>query len=256
MAVVHRARVMLSELARARDDVDALRAGASAVLRVGSPSVTAAMPAAIIALRARLPAASVQIREGRVRELVQRLLDGELDCVFGAITPEMLAGDELPLLHSETLIEDELCVLAADTNATARRRKLRWSDLHSAHWVAPPKETLVRQAFMTAFLNEGLEPPVPVIEAMSSVTIGAVLRMDTSLLCAMRFEQARDELSRGGVRRVAVQPTIPLPALSLLTRRSALEPPQVVQEFARAIRVTGAAGARAHHRRESRHQDS
>ncbi len=243
---VYRARVMLSELARAQDEIGALHAGATAVLRVGAPSVTATVPAAIVLLRARVPAVSVQIREGRVSELIQRLLDGELDCVFGAVTPQLLSSDLLPLLQSDLLLEDQLCVLAATSNPNVRRRGLRWADLRSAQWVTPPKETLVREAFMTAFMNDGVEPPEPVIEAMSSVTVGALLRMDPSLLCAARFEHARDEVARGNVRRVPVSPTIPLPSLGLFTRRGAIGQPVVVQEFARAIRKVGAcAGPKA-----------
>ena len=246
MTAVYRARVILSELARAQDEIDALRAGATAVLRVGAPSVTVTVPAAVVLLRARMPAASVQIREGRVSELIERLLDGELDCVFGAVTPQLLSSDLLPLLQSELLLKDQLCVLAAASNVNVRRRGLRWADLRSAQWVAPPKETLVRQAFMTAFLNDGVEPPEPVIEAMSSVTVGALLRMDPSLLCAVRFEHARDEVARGNVRRVPVLPAISLPSLGLFTRRGAIGQPAVVQEFARAIRRAGAsAGPKA-----------
>ncbi|OOG49974.1 LysR family transcriptional regulator [Polaromonas sp. C04] len=246
VAAVYRARVILSELARAQDEIDALRAGAAAVLRVGAPSVTVTVPAAVVLLRARMPAASVQIREGRVSELIERLLDGELDCVFGAVTPQLLSSDLLPLLQSELLLKDQLCVLAAASNVNVRRRGLRWADLRSAQWVAPPKETLVRQAFMTAFLNDGVEPPEPVIEAMSSVTVGALLRMDPSLLCAVRFEHARDEVARGNVRRVPVLPAISLPSLGLFTRRGAIGQPAVVQEFARAIRRAGAsAGPKA-----------
>src|SRR5690606_8327149 len=100
--------------------------------------------------------------------------------------------------------------------------------------------TLVRQAFMTAFLNEGVDPPEPVIEATSSVTIGAVLRLDPGLLCAVRFEHARDEVARGGVRRLAVAPSIALPPLGLFTRRGSVEATPVVQAFAREIRRAGA----------------
>lgn len=241
LAAVHRARVVLGELAHACDEIDALRGGASAVLRVGSFSVTTALPAAVVRLRRRLPGAAVHIHEGRVNELIQRLLEGDLDCVFGALTTEMLTGDRLRLLQSEVLLPDRLCVLAAAANPLARRRRLHWTDLRAAHWVTPPRQTLVRQAFMTAFLNEGVDPPEPVIEAVSSVTIGAVLRLDPGLLCAVRFEHARDEVGRGGVLRLAVKPEIELPPLGLFTRRSEVEPPAVVREFAKALRRTGAA---------------
>lgn len=239
-SVTYRARVMLGELARGRDEVDALRTGAEGVLRVGTLSVTAAVPRAVVQLRERIPGARVQIQEGRVRDMIRRLLDGELDCVFGAITPELLTSDLLPLLHPEVLLEDELCVLCAAGHALARaRRKLRWADLHALPWVAPPKDTLVRQALMTAFLNEGLEPPEPAIEVLSSVTVSSVLRLDPTLLAAVRFEHAGDELARGGIRRLGVGPVMPLPSLGLYTRRTTEGPAPLVQAFAHAIRKVG-----------------
>lgn len=244
-AAVHRCRVVLSELAHAHDEVAAIRSGASAVLRVGTFSVTAAVPAAVVQLRQRMPGAAVHLHEGRVRELIQRLLEGELDCVFGALTSELLSSDLLRSLQSEVLLQDRLCVLAADSHPAPRRARLRWVDLRDASWVAPPRDTLVRQAFMTVFLNEGVDPPEPVIEVMSSVTVGAVLRLDSSLLCAVRHEHARDEVARGGVRQLVVEPAVALPPLGLFTRRSDVGPTPVVQEFARAIRKAGAPGPRS-----------
>jgi DNA-binding transcriptional LysR family regulator len=241
VAAVHRARVVLGELAHARDEVEAIHHGASAVLRVGTFSVTAAVPAAVVRLRQRMPGAAVRLHEGRVRELIQRLLDGELDCVFGALTNDLLTSDRLRALQSEVLLHDQLCVLASDSNTAWRRRRLRWAHLKDASWVAPPKDTLVRHAFMAAFLNEGIDPPEPVIEAMSSVTIGAVLRLDARLLCAVRHEHARDEVARGGVKRLAVEPAIALPPLGLFTRRGDVGPTPILQEFARAIRKSGTA---------------
>ena len=231
-----RARAVLNELARATEDVDAMQSGVTAVLRVGAPSVTAAVPAAIVKLRQRRPGAAVQLREGRVHELIHRLLEGELDCVFGAITPELSASDMLPLLEPVVLLKDELCVLASTSNPSVMGRKLKWADLQTAAWVVPPKETLVRQAFITAFLNSGVTPPVPVIEAMSSVTIGTVLRGDPSLLCAVRLEHAVDEVARGGVRRLKILPRVALPSFGLFFRRDGMERPAILTEFADAMR--------------------
>ncbi|MFI4926371.1 MAG: LysR family transcriptional regulator [Burkholderiales bacterium] len=238
-AATYRARVMLAELARGKEDVDALRSGAVGILRVGTLSVTAAVPQAVVQLRRKVPGVRVQIQEGRVRDMVRMLLDGELDCVFGAITPELLTSDLLALLRPEVLLQDELCVLTAGT-VGARGRKPGWRDLQAMPWVAPPKDTLVRQAFMTAFLNQGLQPPEPAIEVLSSVTVGSVLRMDPSLLGAVRFEHARDELARGGVNRLLAKPVVLLPALGLYTRRATGGPAPLVQAFAREIRKVGA----------------
>jgi DNA-binding transcriptional LysR family regulator len=239
-AAVYRARVIFGELSRGKEEVDALRTGASGVLRLGTLSVTASVPRAIARLRLAHRGARIQVQEGRVRDMIQRLLDGELDCVFGAITPELLTSDLLPLLRPEVLLEDELCVLCAAAHPLARKRKLAWADLRTADWVAPPKDTLVRQALMTAFLNGGLEPPLPSLEVLSSVTIGSVLRLDPTLVGAVRAEHAQDELARGGLRRLAVAPAIPLPSLGLYTRRSAGPPAPLVRAFATALRRFGA----------------
>jgi len=110
--------------------------------------------------------------------------------------------------------------------------------------VAPPKDTLVRQALITAFLNQGLEPPEPAVEVVSSVTQGSLLRMDPLLVGAARYEHARDEVARGGVRRVKVAPQVALPSLGLYTRKSSEALPPLVGELAAAIR-RAASGSRA-----------
>lgn len=239
-AAVYRSRVMLGELSRSKEEVDALRTGAVGLLRLGTLSVTATVPQAVAELRRRLPTARVQVQEGRVREMIQRLLNGGLDCVFGAVTPELLTSDQLSLLQPEVLLKDELCVLCAEGHVLSGNRRLTWPDVHSQPWVAPPRDTLVRQALMTTFLNAGLEPPEPSIEVLSSVTLGSVLRLDGALLGAVRFEQARDELSRGGIVRLRITPSVLLPSLGLYTRRAAEGPPPVVRAFADAIRHVSA----------------
>ncbi|RTD84292.1 LysR family transcriptional regulator [Variovorax atrisoli] len=234
-AVFH-ARAVLNQLERATEDVEAMQSGALAMLRIGAPSVTATVPAAVAALRRQMPGVSVQLREGRVQELIQRLLEGELDGVFGAITPELLAGDTARLLEPVVMLKDELCVLTANANKLHRRGRLRWADLQAAAWMVPPKETLVRQAFMTAFLDDGVTPPVPVIEAISSVTIGTLLRHDPSLVCAVRLEHASDEIARGGVRRLNVTPKMPLPSFGLFFRRDGLQRSAAMLAFVDAVR--------------------
>lgn len=251
-AAMHHARIVLGELSRASDEMEAMRTGASSLLRLGTLSVTAVVPAAIVALQARLPGASVQIREGRMQELMQRLLDGDLDCVFGAITPQALASDSLRWVQPEVVSDDTLCVLASSECAPPWPRRLHWRDLQGARWVAPPRETLVRQALVSAFMNAGLEPPVPVIEAMSPVTVGTVLRLDPTLLAAVRHEHALGEIARGGVCRLAVSPQVALPPLCLFTRRTELPQAAVVREFAKALQRQSRQGVRARVRQAPR----
>ena len=77
-AAVHRARVVLNELQGAAHELQGMRGGGG-LLRLGTLSVTDIVPAAVVRLRQRLPGSRVQIREGRVQELIAALLDGVLD---------------------------------------------------------------------------------------------------------------------------------------------------------------------------------
>lgn len=239
-----RARAALNELDLATRDVEAMQRGATAILRVGAPSVTATIPAAIVALQARLPGTAVHLKEGRVQELIHQLLERELDCVFGALTPELIASDTIPLLEPVVLLKDTLVVLTSVENRQVAGRHWKWTDLHAARWVVPPKETLVRQAFDAAFLHSGATPPLPVIEAMSSVTIGTVLRKNPSLLGAVRLEHASDEVARGGVQRLRVLPRVPLPSFGLFFRKDGIDRPPALTAFADAIRRVHAELAR------------
>lgn len=234
-AVMYRARIALGELANAQEEVKALRAGASALLRVGALSVTASLPAAVVRLREDMPGATVRIHEGRVRELIEMLLQGDLDCVFGALTSDLVSSDLLTSLQAAHILPDQLCVLASNASRKTTRRPWRWADLQAQPWVLPPRRTLVRLAFASAYLDQGIDPPEPVIETLSSVTIGAVMRLDPALLCAVRLEHARDEVARGNVRLLRMTPAVPLPPLRLFTRRGAVEQPAVVRAFTRAL---------------------
>ncbi len=100
----------------------------TAVLRVGA-SVTAAVPAAIVRLRKRLPGAAVQLVEGRVHELIHRLLEGNSTASSAPSTPELIASDMIPLLEPVVLLKDELCVLASAANRSDRRATLEMGRL-------------------------------------------------------------------------------------------------------------------------------
>eukprot|EP01032_Pedospumella_encystans_P004987 gene4987-5927_t len=150
-------------------------------------------------------------------QFVSRVIGEHVD--FGIGTPERAGAD----VDTQTLVRDHLSLVCTQDHPLAARKTLRWADLAQSSWVLPPRETLVRQAFMTAFLNDGATPPMPVVEALSSVTVGAVLRRDPSLLCAVRLEHAIDEIARGGVRRLAIAPKVSLPSFGLFFRRDGME---------------------------------
>lgn len=238
LAAIRLARVVLGEVGRGAEEIDAVQGGATGILRVGTLSITSIVPIAVVDLCARLPNARVQIREGRLRELLPLLHDGEIDCVFGAVPSEALAGQPVEDLRTDLIFEDRLCVLVSERSALADRKRASWSELDALRWVVPPRDTPVRQQFTAAFLRAGRSPPVPVVETLSPVTLMELLRLEPSFAGVVRFESARAD-SFAGLRRLEVSPTMSLPPLCAVTRRKAIDATPIVLAFVDALRRAG-----------------
>lgn len=230
LAAIHRSRVVLGELQVAAQEMQSIRGGGG-VLRVGTLSVTDLIPVAVAGLLAKVPGARVQIHEARVQELIQLLLDGELDCVFGALSPSALESAPIEELTMEVVMQDWLCALMSPQHALAGKRQLNWSDISALRWVAPMRSTVVRQAFMSAFTHRGLPPPPPVVEVTSPVTLRALLAVDSGLVGVVRFESGRQAAALAGLRLLKIEPHIELPPLCFFTRKAHTAPLGIVQIF-------------------------
>lgn len=229
-AAIHRARVVLNELQGAAHELESMR-GSGGLLRLGTLSVTDIVPAAVVRLLRCLPGSCVQIREGRVQDLIAALLDGELDCVFGSLIPATIETQPIEQLTVKVIFEDRLCVLLNAAHALARKRRLQWADLLDCRWVASPRSTVMRQAFIGAFTNLGLAAPAPVIELLSPVTLRGLLARDDTLVGVVRFENGRQNDASTGLKLLEVDATMALPPLCAFTRRTSVGLPEIVRVF-------------------------
>jgi DNA-binding transcriptional LysR family regulator len=219
LAAIRRAGAICNEVAATEEEVAALRTGASALLRIGTFSITSIAPAAIVRLRAMQPGVAVRLREGPVRDLLDSLMAGDLDCVFGALAPEVFGADAIGELVSEVIREDRVSVVASSSHRLARARRLHWKDLLEESWVLQPRDSLVRRAFMSAYFDQGLTPPSGV-ETLSPITMAALIGLDASLLGAMRSENVPLQHARGRLVVLPVTPVAVLPPLAVFSRRS------------------------------------
>lgn len=235
-SAIHHARVMMGETAHVANELNAMRGGATVVVRVGVPSITDVVPKATVELMRRVPGARVEIREAPVLNLLKFLLEAELDCVFGALSSEALRNDPIEQLQSEVVFNDHICAIVAKTNPLSRKSKVTWHDVAHQRWIAPPRYTPVRRAFMAAFLASGLTPPLPVVEAVSPPTLGALIRQDRSLIGLVRYGNIRDSNAFPGARAVEIVPRMALPPLSVILRRISVDRPKAVVTFIDALK--------------------
>ena len=242
LAAIRRARIVRHEIDAAAVEVAALSNGAGPLLRLGTISVTSIVPEAIVSLRGTVPGIIVHIVESPVDVLLGRLLGGELDCVFGALSAELPATPAAQELASQAIYRERICVVASPQQRLARRARLTWRDLQQESWALPPLSAMVRQAFVSLHLESGLPPPVAAVETLSPVTMSALVRADPQLIGIMRSDQVRRELREPGLVELPVRPVVRLPPLSLFTRRASPLPSPLVARFAEALRKAARPG--------------
>jgi DNA-binding transcriptional LysR family regulator len=239
--LIAQATAWINQLRNAGQDVAQLRDGAGASLRVGTLSVIPRVPRAIAALRRQDPRLVVRVREGTVVAMLAALADGDIDCVVGALPPEALLAGPVESIHVEPIADDTLCVMASPAHvlARSRARRLGWPDLAGRHWVLPPKESLLRRAFIEAHLLAGLPLPTPSVELMSPISVSELLLQDNSLLGVMRREQAESEHASGRLARLKVSPQVPLPALAFITLEHHGQLPATLSAFRSELMQAG-----------------
>jgi DNA-binding transcriptional LysR family regulator len=236
IAAVRRARLIRHEVEGCAEEIAALRDGGGPLLRLGTVSVTSIVPDALIKLRRKVPNAIVHISEGPVDTLLARLLAAELDCVFGALSPDLRGSPIVHDLIPEMVYRDRICVVVSDRSPLSLKRRFRWQDLARHSWVLPPPSTVVRQALVAMFVGHGLEPPFASVETMSPVTMSALVRADSDLIGIMREEQVRREREIPGLVELSVRPIAELPPLSLFTRKTRDGSSPVVGQFSLALK--------------------
>jgi len=186
--LIRHARVMLSELAQARDELRGLASGSSGSIRVGVLATAALelLPHAMAVLKSHRPGISVLVLEGTVETLLPELLLGNLDLIVGRL-PDGQGAQEL---GEKTLMEEGVSVVVGRHHPLAGRKRLRWSDLKPYPWVLPPVNTLLREPLERVFEVHGIAMPANRIETLSVHVIRAYLHY-TDAIAALAADVSR-----------------------------------------------------------------
>lgn len=235
--LMRRSDVLMAGLGAAQEEAAIMRSGGSGLIRIGTFSGSTMLPSGIVELRRRLPKLAVQIREFQIDLLIAELLRGELDCIVGALAPDEFNNERLDRLQVHLLARDRLSVVATRTHPLARRKKITWAHLATQEWVLPPRGSLLRRAVIAACLADGVTPPQPGIECLSTLTVLAFLRLDPNSIGPMREQHALEEtrLNRELVV-LDVRPPAIMPPLALITRSGPEAMRRPVQELLDILR--------------------
>lgn len=207
--LVGHARDVIARLRRASREIADLRGGTGGTVSVGTlPSAAGSLvPDAIGRLLAERPRLRVTIIEGKHERLTALLRRGDLDLVVGRLPPRRRPADIAEAVLGADLAQ--LVVRAGHVlgHRSADGKGLMLADLQNQPWILPPPDTTLRRQLDAAFHEEGLDPPVPMIESLSFLSNRALL-LAGDYITVWPQQLASTEARRG---QIAVLP-VELPA--------------------------------------------
>lgn len=178
-ALAKHARLIESQLAEARSEVIGIAAGKVGQARVGAgPSwLSRHLPDSISRVMAQGLDIHFIVDTGYPHRLIQRLRQGELDVVIGALPENRIDPD----LRFSRLTSDVIKVVGRKDHPLLKKRERTLADYAAQRWVLPGQHELVRLRLARVFTQVGLPEPVIAVETDSLSLQLAMLRTSDCL---------------------------------------------------------------------------
>ncbi|WP_434109865.1 LysR substrate-binding domain-containing protein [Paraburkholderia caffeinilytica] len=178
-SVVRHARIVLSTLNQTAEEIKALQTGSTGKVYVGTSPimVSTILPKALILLKQDAPHTNVEIRENRMRSLLQELQRAELDMIVGRLPSK----SDTVGLQEQILVAPLTRLVTGPHHPLAGRTKVGWSDLKDFPWVLPPLGSLLREPIENTFARHGLPMPSNYIETLSSHLVRAYIQFNDAI---------------------------------------------------------------------------
>jgi LysR family transcriptional regulator of abg operon len=212
-AFVRRANAVLSEVRRAREEVEQLHGGTRGRIVAGLSLAAhiALLPTALKPFRERYPQVQLHLIEGWYPTLEAGLQDGSVDFYVG---PKHERAPS-PGLVQEHLFENIRIVLGRRGHPLAHARSLR--DLVSAEWATTSITFKAEEELRELFEQHGLPAPRLALRSQSAVTLIVALA-NTDLLTMVPIQWTRFAAVGQSLTPISVRETLPAPAIVVVRR--------------------------------------
>ncbi len=187
---------LLADLDRAVRDARDLSEKKRGRVVIAAPPLLAAMivPAAIAQFNAAFPGIDVGLVDARNDQILHRLRAGEADLAIGTF------DDRADGIRREVLTQDALTLFCAPSSPFAKKRKVRWEDLHDQKLIMLTRDSSIRALVEHTLAQVGHHDSRPLYEVSQMITavMLAEARLGVTVLpaYAWSFARGRDVVSR------------------------------------------------------------
>ena len=231
--MIRHARMALTSLALAHDDIVTLKAGLTGQVEVGvimTPAM-ALLPRAIARVKEEAPLLRIGVQLETSNLLLDKLQHGTLDFMIGRIFD---TGDTSGLIYEE-LTEEPACAVVRPGHPLLERKDLTLKDLTPLPWIVPPHGSVLRYRFDMMFRRAGLEPPANVVDTTAMLVITALLQQ-TDSLHVMPMEVAQYYASLNVMRILPIELPCKMDAFGIIRHQDHLLSPGA-ELLLRAVRA-------------------
>lgn len=220
--MIRHARMALTSLALAHDDLVTLKSGLSGQVEAGvimSPAM-ALLPRAIARVKEQAPLLRVGVQMEPSNVLLDKLQRGMLDFVIGRIQE----GESATALVYEELSEEPVCAVVRPGHPLPARERLELKDIAALPWILPPSGSVLRHRFDMMFHRAGLQPPANVVDTTALLVITALLQQ-TDALHVMPLEVAQYYASLDVLRILPIELPCKMDAFGIIRQQDRLLSP-------------------------------
>ncbi|MDN4053091.1 LysR family transcriptional regulator [Massilia sp. YIM B02763] len=220
--MIRHARMALTSLALAHDDIVTLKAGLTGQVEVGvimTPAM-ALLPRAIARVKEEAPLLRIGVQLETSNVLLDKLQHGTLDFMIGRIFE---TSDTSGLIYEE-LTEEPACAVVRPGHPLLDRRQLALGDIAPLPWILPPHGSILRYRFDMMFRRAGLAPPANVVDTTAMLMITALLQQ-TDSLHVMPLEVAQYYASLNVMRVLPIELPCKMDAFGIIRQQDHLLSP-------------------------------
>lgn len=240
-ALLRRAKLAFAEARAIEGEIAAWRGTLRGRIVVGvlPLSVGMVVPQAVNDVLLRHPDVEISIVDGTYESLTRQLRSADIDVIVGALRPTPGLRD----ITQQTLLQDDLAVIARAGHPALSRRGLKLKDLLAHEWIVPLADTPASVALHRVFSAAGLPPPSSQLQA-SSPAMTRALVLQTDRLALASWGQAKQDEAVESIRIVPVDLPGTTRAIGV-TLRGEGEPSPDLSELLDALRAAAASTTRS-----------
>ncbi|WP_213953655.1 MULTISPECIES: LysR family transcriptional regulator [unclassified Variovorax] len=220
--MIRHARIALATLNEAHDELNALKAGRFGQVNVGvitAPGL-ALLPGAVAAVKRERPNLRISVEIETSPVLMERLEQGKLDILVA----RLFAEHDKSKLRYEALTEEPVCALVRPGHPLLGMSGLTLRDVVSAGWIVPPAGSVLRHRFDLMYQEEGLPPPLNVIESAALLFITRMLQQ-SDMIAVLASDVAQYYASHGIVAILPIELPCHMDMFGIITRTDRLLSP-------------------------------